>query len=158
MRFVCFGYIDESKWELKSEDEQTQVLQDYFAFYGRLRESEHFISGEGLRSVRESVHICLTDGQVKVIEKADAGEQLGGFFILEARDMNQALCELAVVKKCLATDGRFYFVYDPFVASQAREVIETASTVLDKHGFKVQKVLTKVVTKTKVVCVIAGKR
>jgi hypothetical protein len=49
MRFACFGYFGESEWELKPEEEQTQV-QDYFAFYERLRESGHFISGEGLQS------------------------------------------------------------------------------------------------------------
>jgi cyclopropane fatty-acyl-phospholipid synthase-like methyltransferase len=64
--------------------------------------------------------------------------------------------ELAVVKRCLAPDGRFYLVYDPPAAHQARNVIEQASATLENHGFTINKVLTHDVARTMVVCVIAG--
>lgn len=65
--------------------------------------------------------------------------------------------ELEVVRTCLAPDGSFHLVYDPFAANQARNVIETASAVLDNHGLIVKQVLTKDIAHTTVVCVIAGR-
>jgi cyclopropane fatty-acyl-phospholipid synthase-like methyltransferase len=66
--------------------------------------------------------------------------------------------ELEVVKTYLASDGSFHLVYDPFVAAQAKDVIEMAAAVLENRGFTVKAVLTKDIAQTTVVCVIAGKR
>ncbi len=66
--------------------------------------------------------------------------------------------ELEVIKTCLAPDSSFHLIYDPFMANQAQDVIETASAVLENHGFTVKEVLTKNIAQTTVVCVIAGKQ
>ncbi len=66
--------------------------------------------------------------------------------------------ELAVIKNSLAPAGSFHLIYDPFEAHQARGVAETASSVLEQHGFLVKAVLTKDIDHTTVVCVIAGKQ
>lgn len=60
--------------------------------------------------------------------------------------------ELAVVNAHLARGGRFHLVYDPPAASQVKNVIDTATSVLKSHGFRIEEVLTK----EKVVCVIAS--
>ena len=64
--------------------------------------------------------------------------------------------ELAVVKRCLAPEGRLYLVDDPPAANQARNLIQQASVTLENHGFTIQEVLTHALGPTTVVCVIAG--
>lgn len=94
-KFACFGYINESKWALKSENEQTNILQDYFSYYQKLLEQGNFINGEGLTTVEEGVRLQLDNGQVNVTQMKNIGEQLGGYFLIKAQDMEHAISLLS---------------------------------------------------------------
>lgn len=94
-KFACFGYIDESKWALKSEDEQTDILQEYFSYYQKLVEQGNFINGEGLTSIEKGVRLHLDNGQINVTQMKNIGEQLGGYFLIKARDMEHAISLLS---------------------------------------------------------------
>jgi hypothetical protein len=64
MKFVCFGYYDEKKWETMSESEQNTLMDECFAYDDLLRKNGHTIgegieAGAALQSARKSTTLML---------------------------------------------------------------------------------------------------
>ena len=98
MKFVCFGYYYEKKWETVSESEQNTLMDECFAYDDLLRKNGHTMgegieAGAALQSARKSTTLMLQKGKVTVMDGpyAETKEQVGGFFLVEAKDMNQAI-------------------------------------------------------------------
>ena len=93
MKYICLGYFDEKKWETMSEREQTDVMDECFAYDDVLRKSGHFVTGEALQSARNAATLQWKNGKVSVTDGpyAETKEQLGGFLVLEAGDLNHAI-------------------------------------------------------------------
>jgi hypothetical protein len=90
MKFVCIGYINESKWSAFTEKEQSEILDDYFNYNQELKQNKIFVTGFGLKSVSESCKIILIDGQIQeTILKPDI-EQIGGLLIIEVENLTEA--------------------------------------------------------------------
>jgi hypothetical protein len=93
MKYVCLGFIDETKFaEIPQEDGQ-RMMEECFAYDDELRRGGHFLGGEALDSVRKAVTLRTNDGKVVVTDGpfAETKETLGGILVLEARDMNHAI-------------------------------------------------------------------
>jgi hypothetical protein len=93
MRYLCLAYYDEEAFEALATDEIEAMERGGHAIDESLRESGHLLahgslqptqSSTSLRSMREKV--TITDGPF-----IDAKEQVAGFFLLEARDLNDAI-------------------------------------------------------------------
>jgi hypothetical protein len=91
MKFICLGYMEERKWDEMSEGDRTALMEKCFAYDDELRRGGHFRGGEALQSVRNAATLRYRQGQVAITDGpyAETKEQLGGFLILEARDLNQ---------------------------------------------------------------------
>jgi hypothetical protein len=90
MKFLCLGYINETNWNAFTEKEQADILDAYFHYNQDLKQNNIFISGFGLKSVSESCKIVMTDGQVKETSLKPDVEQIGGFIIIEAKNLSEA--------------------------------------------------------------------
>jgi hypothetical protein len=93
MKYVCFGYFDEARWEKLPESERSAIMDRCLAYDDELRRSGHFAGGEALRDARNATTLRFRDGQVTVTDGpfAETKEQIGGFLFLEARDLNEAI-------------------------------------------------------------------
>lgn len=93
MKFVCLGFIDESKYEALSEAEGQRMMQECFAYDDELRRGGHFLGGEALQSARNAVTLRFKNGSLNVTDGpyAETKEMLGGILLLEARDLNHAI-------------------------------------------------------------------
>jgi hypothetical protein len=93
MKYICLGYFDEKKWEAMSEREQHAFMDDCFAYDDLLRKNGHIVGGEALQSSRNAITLRWKNGKVSVTDGpyAETKEQLGGFGVFEARDLNHAL-------------------------------------------------------------------
>jgi hypothetical protein len=93
MKYVCLGYMDESKWESTSETERNAFIDACFTYDDELRNGGHFAGGEALDSARNATTLRFTNGKVTVTDGpfTETKEQLGGILILEARDLNHAI-------------------------------------------------------------------
>jgi hypothetical protein len=93
MKFVCLGYYDEKHWGTLSESEQSALMDQCFAYDEVLKKGGHFLGGEGLQSARCAATLRPKDGKVVVTDGpfAETKEQIGGFLLLEARDMSHAI-------------------------------------------------------------------
>jgi hypothetical protein len=93
MKYICLGYFDENKWEAMSESEQHAFLDECFAYDDLLRKNGHIVGGEALQSARNAVTLRWKNGKVSITDGpyAEMKEQLGGFGVFEARDLNHAI-------------------------------------------------------------------
>ena len=93
MKYVCLGFIDETKFaEIPQEDGQ-RMMDECFAYDDELRRGGHFLGGEALDSARNAVTLRMKNGEVEVTDGpyAETKEMLGGILLLEARDLNHAI-------------------------------------------------------------------
>jgi len=93
MKYVCLGYIDESKFAAIPQAEAQRMMEECFAYDDELRRGGHFLGGEALDSARNAVTLRAKAGAIEVTDGpfAETKETLGGILLLEARDMNHAI-------------------------------------------------------------------
>ncbi len=93
MKYICFGYFDEKKWEAMPESERTALMDACFAYDDELREKGRFAGGDAVQGARDAVTLRWKNGKVDVTDGpyAETREQLGGILTLEATDMNHAI-------------------------------------------------------------------
>jgi len=93
MKYICLGYFDENNWEAMSESEKHAFFDECFAYDDVLRKNGHIVGGEALQSARNAVTLRWKNGKVSITDGpyAETKEQLGGFGVFEARDLNHAI-------------------------------------------------------------------
>jgi len=93
MKYICLSYLGPINWETMSESEQKASMEEFFAWEADLRKKGHIISGEGLQSARNAKTLRFRKGKVAITDGpyAETKEQIAGFWIIEARDLNQAI-------------------------------------------------------------------
>ena len=93
MKYLCVVIVDEKKLQALSEIE-AQALDDESLEYDRvLRERGHFLAAQALQSVSAATTIRLRRGKVSMTDGpfAETNEQVGGFILIEAKDLNEAI-------------------------------------------------------------------
>jgi hypothetical protein len=93
MKYVCLGFIDETKYAEVSQEEGHTMMEECLAYDDELRRGGHFLGGEALDSARNAVTLRMKDGEVQVTDGpyVETKEMLGGILLLEARDLNHAI-------------------------------------------------------------------
>ena len=93
MKYLCLIYNQEKNLDGLSKAEWHSLKEEYFAFTDGLRSSGHLLEGEGLRSIREARTVRVRGGKVSATDGpfAETNEQLGGYYLIEARDLNDAI-------------------------------------------------------------------
>jgi hypothetical protein len=93
MKYICFGYYDKAKFDSMTDDERNAMFDTCFEYDDHLRANGHWVGGEALQSSETALTVYWKDGKVATTDGpyAETKEQLGGFLILEARDMNHAV-------------------------------------------------------------------
>ena len=93
MKYICLGYMEETKWVTMSESERNAILDECFAYDDILRKNGHFAGGEALQSARNATTLRWQNGKASITDGpyAETKEQLGGILVLEAKDLNHAI-------------------------------------------------------------------
>lgn len=93
MRYLCLIYDDEKVWEALSQSEMEAHIGEYFAFTESIKQSGHYLAGEALQPVRTATTVRVRNGKVSATDGpfAETKEQLGGYYLIEARDLNDAI-------------------------------------------------------------------
>ena len=68
-------------------------MGEYFAFTEGIKKSGHYVAGEALKPVSTATTVRMRNGKMSTTDGpfAETKEQLGGFYLIEARDLNDAL-------------------------------------------------------------------
>ena len=93
VKYICFGYQNEKKWEQMSESEKNALFDACFAYDDEMRAKGHWLSGEAIEDASAAVSVRMKDGKVSVTDGPfiETKEQLGGVGIIEAKDLNEAI-------------------------------------------------------------------
>lgn len=93
MKYLCLMFIDERMYDAMPANEQDACVRKHLAYDEELRENGHLIATEALQSVKTAVTVRVPNGKVSITDGpyAETKEQLGGFYLIEARDLNDAI-------------------------------------------------------------------
>jgi hypothetical protein len=93
MKYLCLIYDDEKKMATMSQAEGDKFMAEYFAFTDDIRRTGHMVAGEALQPVETATTLRLRNGKLSTTDGpfAETKEQLGGFYLVEAKDLNEAL-------------------------------------------------------------------
>jgi hypothetical protein len=96
MKFLCLAYEEQKTLDDLSRGEWDALRGETLAYVEILRKSGHLILTNALRSARLAATVRVRGGALSVVDGpyAETKEQLGGFFLIEARDRDEAI-ELA---------------------------------------------------------------
>lgn len=93
MKYLCTIYVDEKAVEAAPQAELDAVLAECERYDEKLKRSGQFIASERLQPVATATTIRRRNGRPTVTDGpfAETKEQLGGFYLVEARDLNEAI-------------------------------------------------------------------
>ncbi len=93
MKYLLLAYADEKKWEALSRSEQDAFMSECRPYDEALRKSGHLIAMEGLQPTRMTTTLRVRNGKVLTTDSpfVETKQQLGGFYLINARDLNQAI-------------------------------------------------------------------
>ena len=93
MKYLLMIYDDEKLWDAMSPAESDAYLGEYFSFTDGVRASGQYVAGEALQPVATATTVRIRDGKLSTTDGpfAETKEQLGGFYLVEARDLNEAI-------------------------------------------------------------------
>lgn len=93
MKYLCLAYYDEKKSDVLPAPELEAIVSRCPAYDADLRASGHLVALGSLQSPRASVSVRPRHGSASVTDGpfAETKEQIGGVFIIEARDLNEAI-------------------------------------------------------------------
>jgi hypothetical protein len=93
MKYLCLIYVEEAKRDALPAAEYAALVDDSVEYIEELKRSHHYIAAEPLQSVSTAVTVRVRNGLPAVTDGpyAETKEQLGGFFLVDARDLNEAI-------------------------------------------------------------------
>ena len=93
MKYLCLAYEEESKLNALSKSEWDALRAETLTYVDELRSSGRLISTEPLQSVSTAATVRVRDGKVSITDGpfAETKETLGGFFLINASDLNEAI-------------------------------------------------------------------
>ena len=99
MKYLALVYYDEAIVNAMSKTEWDALNAECYNGMMRLKSSGHFVDGAPLHPVATATTVRVRDGNASVTDGpfAETREQLAGFYMLEAKDLNEALALAAKI-------------------------------------------------------------
>lgn len=93
MRYMFLHYFDERAWNALGEAEQQRIVGEVKPHVQRLLADGKFLGGAPLHPTSTATTITLHDGKRLVTDGpfAETREQLGGYTLIEAKDLDEAI-------------------------------------------------------------------
>ena len=93
MKYICLAYEEEQKLNALSRTEWEALRAETLGYLETLREGGYILAAEPLQGIRTAATVRVRNGSVTVTDGpfAETKETLGGFFLIEARDLNEAI-------------------------------------------------------------------
>ncbi len=93
MRYLCLIYDDEkARWGW-SRERLAAMREDYFAFTDEIKDSGHYVGGNALQPTSAATTVRVREGKLSATDGpfVETREQLGGYYLIEAKDLNDAI-------------------------------------------------------------------
>jgi len=92
MKYMLLIYHDEPSWDSVPEAERQQIYLEYRKLRADLEASGQFVTGSQLQPISTATSVRVRDGKELVTDGpfAETHEQLGGYFLIEAKNLDEA--------------------------------------------------------------------
>jgi hypothetical protein len=93
MRYLCLVYGDEAKLDVMPQHEIDALIDEVLANNEELQASGRLILAQALEHVAAATTVRVRNGKLSATDGpfAETNEQLGGFVLIDARDLNEAI-------------------------------------------------------------------
>jgi hypothetical protein len=93
VKYLYLVFYDEKVRTGLSEQESQALIQEAIQFDNGLRASGHLIAAHPLEAVHSATTLRVRGGKMTITDGpfAETHEQIGGFLLIEARDLNEAI-------------------------------------------------------------------
>jgi len=93
MQYLLLIYEDETKMQGRDEKTRSKILDEYRAFSESVREAGQFVAADALQPTSTATSVRVRDSKAITTDGpfAETKEQLGGFYLVEADDLDQAI-------------------------------------------------------------------
>lgn len=93
MKYLLLIHDNEAAWGTLSEQERQRVMADYRRFTEEIRASGHYRAGSQLQPTSTATSVRVRNGKRLVTDGpfAETREQLGGYYLVEAKDLDEAI-------------------------------------------------------------------
>jgi len=93
MKYMLLIYSDEKTWATMTDAERQAMMGEYLKFTGDIKASGHWQAGAPLQPTGTATSVRVRDGKRAVTDGpfAETREQLGGYYLVEAKDLDEAI-------------------------------------------------------------------
>jgi hypothetical protein len=93
MRYLCLIYLDQQQLAAMPEAQMSALNARHLEFNDGLLTSGQFIEAEALQASGTTTCVRVRQGKTSIIDGpyAETKEQVAGFYLIEARDLNEAI-------------------------------------------------------------------
>lgn len=91
MKYIFLLHDDEDKWDAMPESERNQIYGAYMAYTESTKAAGVYSGGAPLPHSREGRRVRASGKTVENGPFADGKEQLGGYYLIDAKNLDQAL-------------------------------------------------------------------
>jgi hypothetical protein len=93
MQYLCLIYTDESADARMTQEQGQALMGEYFAFTEGIKKSGHYVGGNPLQATKTASTVRVRQGKMSTTDGpfAETKEQLGGYYLIEAKDLNDAI-------------------------------------------------------------------
>ena len=93
MQYMLLIYANEAEYTRRSDEENGANYREYTKFTQSIKESGHYVGADRLESVTTATTLRQKDGKLLKTDGpfAETREQLGGYYLIEAKDLDEAV-------------------------------------------------------------------
>ena len=93
MQYLLLIYEREADWNAMSEKEKGAIFQEYMTFTQGIMKSGQHRAGDALQPVSTATTVRVRNGKTVTTDGpfAETREQLGGYYLVEAKDLDEAI-------------------------------------------------------------------
>jgi hypothetical protein len=93
MRYMLLIYNSEKDSAQVAEGDRGKMMGEYMAFTDGIRASGHYRAGDPLTPTASATSVRIRGGKLQITDGpfADTREQLGGYYIVDAKDLDEAI-------------------------------------------------------------------
>lgn len=99
MQYMCLIYSAEGSGPQPGTDEWGPFMQGYMDFTAKVREEGKLVAGDALQPIATATTVSVRDGKTETLDGpfAETKEQLGGYYLLDCADLDEALKYAAMI-------------------------------------------------------------
>ena len=92
MQYLLLIYDNEKIWADMPKDESDRMFGEYMQFTADIKQSGHYRAGDALQPVVTATTVRVRNGKMQTTDGpfAETKEQLGGYYLIEAKDLDEA--------------------------------------------------------------------